>query len=31
MTENTHKDGGFALTDKNMISKYRGAGKDLIK
>jgi uncharacterized membrane protein len=31
MPENTHKDGGFALTDKNIISKYRSAGKDLIK
>jgi hypothetical protein len=27
----SHKDGGFALTDKNVISKYRSAATDLIK
>ncbi len=26
-----YKDGGFALTDKAILSKYRNAGKDLIK
>jgi hypothetical protein len=26
-----YKDGGFALTDKAYISKFRSAGKDLIK
>jgi hypothetical protein len=31
MEEGTHKDGGFALTDKNVMGKYRSAGKDLIK
>ena len=31
MQEGTHNNGGFALTDKAIISKYRGAGKDLIK
>jgi len=30
MEKDTHKDGGFALTDKNIISKYRSAGKELI-
>jgi hypothetical protein len=31
MEEATHKDGGFALTDKTVMGKYRSAGKDLIK
>ena len=26
-----YKDGGFALTDKAYIAKFRSAGKDLIK
>jgi len=26
-----YKDGGFGLTDKAVMSKYRNAGKDLIK
>lgn len=31
MEEGSHKDGGFALTDKTVMGKYRSAGKDLIK
>jgi hypothetical protein len=31
MEEGVHKDGGFALTDKAVMGKYRSAGKDLIK
>jgi hypothetical protein len=31
MPDSTHKDGGFSLLDKTVISKYRSAGKDLIK
>ena len=31
MPEGLHSNGGFALTDTNIIKKYRSAGKDLIK
>jgi hypothetical protein len=31
LEKDTHSNGGFALTDKNILAKYRSAGKDLIK
>ena len=31
LEKDTHSNGGFALTDKVILGKYRSAGKDLIK